>query len=263
MLLENIYYSIDSIKFLLQDQITLEKSPAYFVTHVVPERMKSMDPNLKILLIVRDPVTRLVSDFAQMTSNRARRTSVNLGFKTLKNSKKELELNTNGSVKVVSKATESFKKLKEMVLNETHPSSIASSKIRTFEEMVLNSDGSVNLNYKAIQIGIYASYFPRWLRTFDRDQIHIVDGDHFVADPHSEVVKVEDFLGIGRAVPRSSFHFNATKGFFCGGAKCLRPSKGRRHPAVAEATLRALRAFYAPHNARFSRQAGLEFDWPH
>src|SRR6218665_1543010 len=53
------------------DRIVIEKTPAYFVTDSVPERIYSMNPHMKIILIVRDPVTRLISDYAQLASNKA------------------------------------------------------------------------------------------------------------------------------------------------------------------------------------------------
>ena len=52
------------------DQIAVEKSPSYLVTPGVAERVRAMDPSVHLLLIVREPVTRLVSDFTQITFNR-------------------------------------------------------------------------------------------------------------------------------------------------------------------------------------------------
>ena len=43
------------------DQLTIEKSPAYFHSKNAPERIKALDPNMKIILVVRDPVTRAIS----------------------------------------------------------------------------------------------------------------------------------------------------------------------------------------------------------
>jgi len=51
-------------------QIAVEKSPSYLVTPGVAERVRAMDPKVNLLLIVREPVTRLVSDFTQITHNR-------------------------------------------------------------------------------------------------------------------------------------------------------------------------------------------------
>ena len=52
------------------DQITIEKSPAYFITSTVPERIKAMNASIKLILIVRDPVTRLISDYTQLAHNK-------------------------------------------------------------------------------------------------------------------------------------------------------------------------------------------------
>jgi len=52
------------------DQLTIEKTPAYFVTDSAPERIKAMDPSVKLIVIVRDPVVRLISDYAQLNANK-------------------------------------------------------------------------------------------------------------------------------------------------------------------------------------------------
>ena len=56
-----------------EGQIAVEKSPSYLVTPAVAERIKAMDPGIQLLVIVREPVTRLVSDFTQISYNRLER----------------------------------------------------------------------------------------------------------------------------------------------------------------------------------------------
>ena len=55
------------------DQITIEKTPAYFVAERVPARVQAMNSSIKLLLIVRDPVERAVSDFMQLNTARIQR----------------------------------------------------------------------------------------------------------------------------------------------------------------------------------------------
>jgi hypothetical protein len=50
----------------LEDQITLEKTPAYFSDLMTPERIYRMNSSIKLLIIVREPVTRLISDYTQL-----------------------------------------------------------------------------------------------------------------------------------------------------------------------------------------------------
>ena len=52
----------------LPHQITIEKTPSYFVTGEVPSRIFKMSNSTKLVLVVRDPVTRAVSDYTQILS---------------------------------------------------------------------------------------------------------------------------------------------------------------------------------------------------
>lgn len=54
----------------LEGQITMEKTPSYYITKEVPSRIHSMSPLMKLVVVVRDPVTRAVSDYTQSTSKR-------------------------------------------------------------------------------------------------------------------------------------------------------------------------------------------------
>lgn len=49
----------------LDGQITMEKTPSYFVTKEAPRRVFSMSRHTKLIVVVRDPVTRAVSDYTQ------------------------------------------------------------------------------------------------------------------------------------------------------------------------------------------------------
>ena len=54
---------INSMPPSLPDQLTMEKTPAYFVTPKAPERLAQLSKDVKILLILRDPLTRSISDY--------------------------------------------------------------------------------------------------------------------------------------------------------------------------------------------------------
>ena len=56
--------------FSYPDQITIEKSPAYFITPQAPERVKKMSKDVKLLIIVRDPTTRAISDYTQIWTSK-------------------------------------------------------------------------------------------------------------------------------------------------------------------------------------------------
>ncbi|KAM5198383.1 heparan sulfate glucosamine 3-O-sulfotransferase 6 isoform 3-T3 [Hipposideros larvatus] len=52
----------------LDGQITMEKTPSYFVTREAPHRIHGMSPDTKLIVVVRNPVTRAISDYAQTLS---------------------------------------------------------------------------------------------------------------------------------------------------------------------------------------------------
>uniref|UniRef100_A0A3Q2PLP7 Sulfotransferase n=1 Tax=Fundulus heteroclitus TaxID=8078 RepID=A0A3Q2PLP7_FUNHE len=52
----------------LEGQITMEKTPSYFITKEAPQRIQSMSRQAKLIVVVRDPVTRAVSDYTQSVS---------------------------------------------------------------------------------------------------------------------------------------------------------------------------------------------------
>ncbi|KAK3552384.1 hypothetical protein QTP86_011261 [Hemibagrus guttatus] len=51
------------------DQLTVEKTPAYFPSVDAPGRIFHMNPSVRLLLIVRDPVDRVLSDYTQVFHN--------------------------------------------------------------------------------------------------------------------------------------------------------------------------------------------------
>lgn len=52
----------------LDDQIVMEKTPRYFVSADSPARVHNMSGDVKLIVVVRDPITRAISDYAQIAS---------------------------------------------------------------------------------------------------------------------------------------------------------------------------------------------------
>ncbi len=67
---KGLQWYIHRMPFSTPGQITMEKTPKYFLTEGVPRRLYLYPKDVKILLIVRDPVTRAISDFVQIDTNR-------------------------------------------------------------------------------------------------------------------------------------------------------------------------------------------------
>ncbi|XP_074052327.1 heparan sulfate glucosamine 3-O-sulfotransferase 2 [Macrotis lagotis] len=54
----------------LETQITMEKTPSYFVTKEAPRRIFNMSRDTKLIVVVRNPVTRAISDYTQTLSKK-------------------------------------------------------------------------------------------------------------------------------------------------------------------------------------------------
>ncbi|XP_078095847.1 heparan sulfate glucosamine 3-O-sulfotransferase 1-like [Mustelus asterias] len=57
----------------LPGQVTVEKTPGYFTSTQAPRRIHGMDGSTRLLLIVRDPAERVISDYTQVLYNRKER----------------------------------------------------------------------------------------------------------------------------------------------------------------------------------------------
>ncbi|XP_047475241.1 heparan sulfate glucosamine 3-O-sulfotransferase 1-like isoform X2 [Penaeus chinensis] len=200
--------------YSFDNQITMEKTPSYFISREAPARIHAMNTSARLLLIVREPADRVLSDYTQIMESKLRK----------------------------------------------------GIQIAPFHEKILTPDGEIDETYKAIKISQYAIHVLRWLNVFPRDQIHIVDGDKLIADPFSEIDKVQRFLRLPLHITAENFYFNETKGFYCMRnetfQKCLADSKGRSHPFVDPALMSKLRKFFAPFNEQFYEMVGQNFSWP-
>lgn len=66
---------------------------------------------------------------------------------------------------------------------------------RSFEELAILPNGSINEAYRPLAISMYHLHLHRWLEVFTREQLLIVNGDHLIDDPLSQLKRIESFLG--------------------------------------------------------------------
>lgn len=67
----------------LNNQIIIEKTPAYFTDLMTPERIYRMNNSIKLILIVREPVIRLISDYTQLRKGKEQRNKTAKSFEEL------------------------------------------------------------------------------------------------------------------------------------------------------------------------------------
>ncbi|KAH1000252.1 hypothetical protein HUJ04_000170 [Dendroctonus ponderosae] len=203
----------------------------------VPERIRAMNASIKLLLIVREPVTRAISDYTQLRANAA----------------------------------------------TMAPTAPTLGPVRSFEQLALHRNGTVNESYRPLAISVYHRFLHRWLepptpiptrviasalypQVFPREQLLVVNGDQLIDDPLPQLQRIERFLGLEPRISAHNFYFNETKGFFClrneTADRCLRETKGRRHPRVSPHVVAQLRAYFDEHNQKFYELIGEDLAWP-
>ena len=62
-------------------QLTLEKTPNYFQKGAVAaERIRAMNSSVRLLVVVREPVTRAVSDYVQFHQHKGERRTFQVNY---------------------------------------------------------------------------------------------------------------------------------------------------------------------------------------
>ncbi|KAK3794578.1 hypothetical protein RRG08_003727 [Elysia crispata] len=67
---KGLRWYMNQMPFSTPDQLTMEKTPNYLVSSVTPARVHRMNSSVLLLLTLRHPVTRAISDYTQILANR-------------------------------------------------------------------------------------------------------------------------------------------------------------------------------------------------
>ncbi|KAK6748538.1 hypothetical protein RB195_001266 [Necator americanus] len=229
--------------FTFDDQLTIEKSPAYFHSKAAAERIRALNPAMKIIIVVRDPVMRAISDYTQASSKR-RTLGMMPTFEDMAVGDCAPWLKTNCSSKVggvnvgwgairIGVYHKHMKRwLDNFPLDQIH--------IVDGERLVAQPALEVSRTERFLGLvpGKSGINFPCSLK--GREMIAVVKPDNFGVDPAKKFP----------CVRRSG-----------GSLRCLGKTKGRKHPVVRAEVLQQLRQFYKPENFKFFRMINRSFEW--
>jgi len=206
-------------------QLTVEKTPSYFVSAGVAERVHNMSTDVRLLVVVRDPVTRALSDFTQAQSKRRRR-------------RHHAHRPSSSSFERRAFIDEDLNKVDV-------------------------SWSAINIGLYARHLTRWLRVFPRHQIHFVHGERLITDPAGQLADVQTflglrPLVTERQFhfnatKGFPCLVSRAGTSDETVH--------CLGKTKGRAHPAVDSDVLKKLREFYRPHNARFYAMTGVNFGW--
>jgi hypothetical protein len=149
---------------------TGEASPYYLFHPRAPYRLADMLPDVKLIVMLRDPVSRMISQYHH---------EVALGDEVLP-----------------------FDRAVEMEAER-----LAGEEERILAEPTYTSYAHQHHSYFAR--GLYADQLERWFSVFPREQILIIESRRFFKDPTGEMDRVLDFLHLPRGERREFEAHNA------------------------------------------------------
>ncbi len=208
-------------------QVAVEKTPSYFNTESVPARVKLMEAGMLLLVVVRDPVTRLISDYTQIMHNHMERGLTPRSFEEMvfvgggsgasNGSSSVTQVNTRYDAVGKSMYDVHMRRwLRYFPLSQIH---------------VVNGDRLIRKPWQELN---KVEHFLGLEREITRDLFYFnnTKGFHCVRRRQGEK------------------------------ERCLTKSKGRQHPDVSREAVSRLRRFYASHNYDFYNLVGHDFGWP-
>ena len=200
---------------------------------MVPDRVYNMSRDVRLIVVVRDPVTRAISDYAQAAAKRP-------------------EMPPFERMAFVDSA------------NDTRNSS---SSIET--RRIATSWGAVKIGVYARHLRRWLRRFPLEQLHFVNGERLIADpaGEMAVLQDFLGLPRFVDarhfFFNATKGFPclRKSVAAN-DRGASKEIVRCLGRSKGRSHPDVDARVIERLRDFFRPYNEKFYRMTGVNFEWP-
>jgi len=203
-------------------EVSVEKTPGYFHTELAPERVHEMDPGIKLLLILRNPVKRMISDYNQF---RSRYLDKGQNYPTLE----EFIFTPDDEINL------DYPVLKRSIYH-LH----MKRWLRHFpREQIHIVDGEKFIRSPWAELEQVENFL---------NLTSVITQDNFFFNSTKGYYCSKDFRSYGS--------------WTCTRDKCLGRSKGRPKPPVAEATIQRMTDFFAPHNKLFYDMVGQEFEWP-
>ena len=207
-------------------QMTIEKSPRYFVTAQVPKRVRQMSAKVKLLVIFRDPLQRAISDYVHIKA-RGRKAVNNKTFESLvfinnknRTVNKDSELISTGMYPVHLKKW--FKSFSRDQMHFIDGNSLIKNPSKELIDVQKFLKIPVVINEKSFVFNRAKQFYCVYKNSPQENKERIKDNSNVI---------------------------------------CLGKSKGRPHPYVKPETMEVLREFYKPYNEELRKMTGKDFSW--
>merc|ERR1739838_11234 len=256
-----------------KDRIVYEKTPTYYRVPRVPERIRDMDPEMKIIMIVCDNSRRSLSLYFHLAN------MVNVVKNNVE--KNQVKLDECGQTfeefdTVIAKAADDLFEELTLLMKNTGASSFTDDAfIEDLFHRYVNRDEPFKLQARKFpkQIlvdGLYAIYLKHWLTVFKRDKMLVIDGNDLYTSPAEIMLEVQKFVGLEAVIQPKHFVFNEDRGMFClnltpelNTCSKLAETKGRTiHRHLSETTSAKLEKLFKPFDGLLAEIADHKpFNW--
>jgi hypothetical protein len=233
--------------------ISGEFSTSYLLHPLAPRRIRANLPDLKIFVVLRNPVDRAYSHF--IMSNRAgleRECSFDeIVRREIEECPELLAAHERWFLRSVGGS-------EPWSTAECAPIRVAKHK-KGFPARILRDDVDLRDFYYQSYVfrSIYHDQLHRWLRLYPRQQLMIIQSERFFEDPAATMSAAADFLGL------QPFEFSRAKqlkrGWDAGAGNVRQFPQG--YTAMGDAARRLLSDFFKPHNEKLYHLIGEDFGW--
>ncbi|GFN81459.1 heparan sulfate glucosamine 3-o-sulfotransferase 5 [Plakobranchus ocellatus] len=207
-------------------QLTMEKTPRYFVSPAAPTRIHRMNSSVRIVIALRHPVTRLVSDYTQLCYNNVARGLAPPG---------------NFTQLVLDERTGAVNSDYTPVLVSTYDLHVARW-LAVFPRRQIHFVDGDRLITQPLQESRRLEAFLGLPPRFTEDSFYFNASRGFYCMKRIVTVK-----GSGERFAHTE--------------KCLGAGKGRKHQPIEQSVLKKLNDYFQHHNEILFKMIGQRFDW--
>lgn len=221
-------------------QITISDFPGYIdVPEVLSHLKEVFIPDLKFILMLKDPVKRAQSDYDHLQET----------------------LHSNDPARHLARYRYDPKTSRNITVYRFYDI------LPTFDETITDPEGALNASHTLIKKGVYVNYVKNLFNFVPKETVLILDGGRFKKDPLTTLKKVEEFLELPKFFQKDHFYYSEKKGLYCANVKtrpdqhCMGKTKGRVHKELNPNISDQLNTFYREHNLQLQKFLNQTFSW--
>jgi len=172
MYFPSIYEKIDYHQSYEKFFISGEATPAYLIDPRVPSRISKILPDIKLIILLRNPIDRALSHFHHNVLTGIEKLSFEQSIKSERD-----------------RINSSFEKIKK------EQSSYNENSISYFLRM-LRFKPETYFKFSYLHTGHYFEHLKNWFNVFSKEQLMIIKSEDFFDQPKMVFRQVQEFLGL-------------------------------------------------------------------